>query len=503
MSTTTTLPPPISHTRAPSSSNSDTTATADTIDVEKTALDNVDLENPHHQTPLKLSDEPLEDPDVFHLPEKRPKLKRTWNLPTFSTHRRLIATMALVNLGLLALGLALQWWDDLPIIGYMLVGNIFVAVLVRQQRFVNFLFKFATLTGTVLPLNVRWALGKIYHFGGLHSGCAVSALVWLILFTISATIQLANGVPEGEKGPSEITVFITYLVLILLAVMIFMALPQNRSKYHNSFEATHRFLGWTVLLIVWVHTIFLIRDYKGDDVSHAKAFFTSVTPYLLAFITLSIASPWFYLRKVPVKVSKPSNHVVIVQFEEGVKDAFPGSSSAISVSPLYEWHSFANIPKPHMKGFRLVISRAGDWTSSIIDKPPTHFWIRGIPTAGVANIEVLFRKVLYVCTGSGIGPVLPHLLAKDVPSKLFWSTRTPEVTYGHELVQEIYDASPDAVVHDTTLLGKPDMVATAYRMAKECDAEAVIVISNQKLTRKIVYGMESRGIPAFGAIWDS
>lgn len=41
------------------------------------------------------------------------------------------------------------------------------------------------------------------------------------------------------------------------------------------------------------------------------------------------------------------------------------------------------------------------------------------------------------------------------------------------------------------------------RLVREFNAEAVCVISNQKLTRKIVYGMTSRGIPAFGAIWDS
>ena len=139
----------------------------------------------------------------------------------------------------------------------------------------------------------------------------------------------------------------------------------------------------------------------------------------------------------------------------------------------------------------------------MIDKPPSHFWVRGIPTAGVANVEKLFHKVLYVCTGSGIGPVLPHLLAKEVPSRLFWSTRTPVETYGEALVDEILEASPDAVVHDTTVYGKPDMVHMAYSLAKESGAEAVIVISNQKLTRKVVYGMEARGIPAFGAIWDS
>lgn len=173
------------------------------------------------------------------------------------------------------------------------------------------------------------------------------------------------------------------------------------------------------------------------------------------------------------------------------------------MSPLYEWHSFANIPKPDSNSFRLIISRAGDWTSNIIDKPPTHVWIRGIPTAGVANIEVLFHKVLYVCTGSGIGPVLPHLLAKQVPASLFWSTRNAVDTYGQPLVDEIYDACPDAIVHDTRKLGKPDMVEKTYQLVKERECEAVIIISNQRLTRKVVYGMESRGIPAFGAIWDS
>lgn len=56
---------------------------------------------------------------------------------------------------------------------------------------------------------------------------------------------------------------------------------------------------------------------------------------------------------------------------------------------------------------------------------------------------------------------------------------------------------------DTRKYGKPDMVKLVYRLVREFDAEAVCVISNQKLTRKVVYGMMSRGIPAFGAIWDS
>ena len=55
---------------------------------------------------------------------------------------------------------------------------------------------------------------------------------------------------------------------------------------------------------------------------------------------------------------------------------------------------------------------------------------------------------------------------------------------------------------DTRVQGKPDMVKLTYRLVKEFVAEAVCIISNQKLTRKVVYGMMSHGIPAFGAIWD-
>lgn len=67
----------------------------------------------------------------------------------------------------------------------------------------------------------------------------------------------------------------------------------------------------------------------------------------------------------------------------------------------------------------------------------------------------------------------------------------------------LYMFVTDLVSVDTRKYGKPDMVKLTYRLVKEFEAEAVCIISNQKLTRKVVYGMMSRGIPAFGAIWDS
>ena len=107
-----------------------------------------------------------------------------------------------------------------------------------------------------------------------------------------------------------------------------------------------------------------------------------------------------------------------------------------------------------------------------------------------------------MATGSGVGPCVPHLLSGKVPSKLVWSTRNPRKTYGN-LVDEILSVQPDAVIWDTDNNGRPDLVKLAYQAYNDFDAEAVIVISNKKLTWQVVYGMESRGIPAYGAIWDS
>jgi hypothetical protein len=59
------------------------------------------------------------------------------------------------------------------------------------------------------------------------------------------------------------------------------------------------------------------------------------------------------------------------------------------------------------------------------------------------------------------------------------------------------------MIIDSKTSGRPDMVALSYRLYVESGAEAVFVISNPALTRKIVYSLESRGVPAYGPIWDS
>ncbi|MDO0932236.1 hypothetical protein QQY66_11225 [Streptomyces sp. DG2A-72] len=411
-----------------------------------------------------LRREAVELPPLTSLP------RRLLKHPRLMHHNRLAALVLTANLAFL-------WasWSPTPrTMGHAALANLALAVLVRQQYVINLFFRLATWAPPTWPLKIRWTLGKVYHFGGLHIGGALAGAAWFLALPLT-----------GADGALAV---VSWTLVALLAVIVATALPPFRSRHHDHFEKIHRFGGWSALALFWIHTLLSTPG--------------PVEVGVLAVVTFSVALPWLRLRKVDVRLERPSPHVVLARIDHG-ETPFAGSSTAISRSPLKEWHSFANVPAPGESGFRLTISRAGDWTGAFIDDLPSRVWVKGITTAGVANIETLFKKVVYVATGSGIGPCLPHLLAAEVPSRLVWATRDPRTTYGDALVDEILAVQPDALIWDTSRHGKPDMVRLAYAAYRDFGAEAVICISNKKLTWQVVHGLERRGIPAYGAIWDS
>ncbi len=119
----------------------------------------------------------------------------------------------------------------------------------------------------------------------------------------------------------------------------------------------------------------------------------------------------------------------------------------MSVSPLTEWHSFATISVPGEKGYSAVVSRAGDWTSETISNPPKELWVRGVPCYGVVRVTPLFRRVLLVATGSGIGPIAPVVFAKKTKLQLLWTAPAVRKTFGDKLVDSLYAANPNAVIY--------------------------------------------------------
>jgi hypothetical protein len=356
---------------------------------------------------------------------------------------------------------------------------------------------------TSTPLSIRRHFARIYHNGGVHSGCAVSASIWWVIFAIEATRYHVRKIPFPDRhyNVNTATIVMTYLVLALLFGILGMAYPTVRMRMHDQFEWTHRFAGWTTLGLVWVHLIVATMSLVEGDIGPALA----KTPglYLIVVITMSIASPWVRLRKVKVVAEPLSRHAVRLHFDFYTPPKSSSAAIRITDRPMVEWHAFATIFEPGKKGFSIIVSRAGDWTGKLIDNPPTSIWTRGTPASGVLAIAPLFKKIVLVATGSGIGPCMPVILENEVPCRILWSTKNPLKTYGQEILSSIYKTDPDALVWDTDERGRPDMVALAYQMYRESDAECVCVISNAKVTGMLVYAMESRGVPAYGPVFDS
>jgi hypothetical protein len=439
----------------------------------------------------------LDLPVVGNAPEVLPLPRRILKHPRLMHYNRLVVLVMTINGGLLVRGVAADWWmsdgADLDALALAAQANLAAAVLFRQQYVLNALGWLVTRPPTSWPLRVRWALGKYYHFGGLHVGAAVAGTLWYLILVVSMIRDAIALEGAGVGLASSAQLFLGLTIATTFTVMVVMALPRLRAVHHDRFEVTHRFCGWAALVLVWFNTLLFV----DGDLLAAPAFW---------LIVLSVGMavwPWLLLRRVPVSVERPSSHAAILRLDHGVPPAV-GTTRPISRSPFVGWHHFANVPAaPGATGYRMLVSRAGDWTSELIDEPPTHVWVRGIPTVGVANVRKLFTKVVIVATGSGIGPVLGHLLDTSVPSRLVWVTKNPRLTYGDAFVDEIQAAHPDALIWDTGTFGKPDVWQLAYDAYVESGAEAVVCVANRTVTWDVVHGFERCGIPAFGPIWDS
>ncbi len=422
-------------------------------------------------------------------------LRRLSKHPRLTPYHRLIVAVLAINAAVLAQeggGWRLEDGSALSACAALTLVNFAAAVLIRQQHVLNVLFGLAGRAPRAWPLWLRWSVSKVHHVGGIHAGAALAGTAWLCAFAAVAITHPA--------AVSDTAMALTCCLVALLLGVVACAAPPVRSRAHNVFELSHRFGGWSAIGIFWALTVDLaLQRHAGGAVA---AVASDWHVWVLALVTASIASPWLRLRRVRVTVERPSPHAAIVH----VHGAPPACTSAVGISrsPLREWHAFATVTTPGRPGYRLLVSRAGDWTGRFIDDPPTHIWTRGVPVAApMAKAALLYDRVVYVVTGSGIGPCLGQILAARVPAQLVWSTRNPRATYGDALVDEVEAAQPDAVIWDTTERGKPDLLRLARRAYEQSGAEAVFVVSNQPTTRHLVHGLERLGIPAFGPIFDS
>jgi hypothetical protein len=217
-------------------------------------------------------------PDVCAAPEVLPFPRRIQKHPRLMHYNRLVVLVITVNVAWAAHGVAANWWTldgaDLGALALVARTNLVAAVLFRQQYVFNALGWLVTRAPTSWPLRVRWALGKYYHFGGLHVGAAVAGTLWYLILVVSMIRDAVAGV--GEASSAQMLLGLT--IATTFTVMVVMALPRLRAAHHDRFEMTHRFCGWAALVLVWVNTTLFV----DGDLLTAPAFWLVVLSVVMA-----------------------------------------------------------------------------------------------------------------------------------------------------------------------------------------------------------------------------
>ena len=442
--------------------------------------------------------------ETASLPSKRahPLWRRTRH-KLLNAYQRLFSLVLLGNMaGVITIMLlkrnAHPFGPSLADLATATAANVTAAILMRQEYVINFLYTALCWTPMWMPLRYRRVIAKFYHFGGVHSGSAVSATIWFTLYTVLLTKQYADGV---FRDVAVLT--ITYMLVCLLILICIFAIPRFRFSSHNLFELLHRYGGWLAVALFWAEVLLVAVKQSDQPGSDSLGILVVKTPsfWFLVAITFFIILPWLRLRKVQAWPEILSGHAVRIHFNYARIGLVMGIR--IANSPLREWHPFATIPEADGSSFSVIVSDAGDWTRKQITQPASSYWVRGIPLVGVLRMACVFKRVVVVTTGSGIGPCLSLLIAHSIPCRILWSSKDPLQIYGQGTINAVTRSDPEAMIINTKTSGRPDMVGLTYHLYKESNAEAVFVISNISLTQKIVYAMESRGVPAYGPIWDS
>ncbi|XP_072150334.1 adenylate-forming reductase 06235 isoform X2 [Setaria viridis] len=362
----------------------------------------------------------------------------------FTVYKRLFVLCFALN----AVGLALAATGHFPYArGHAAVfamGNILALTLCRSEAVLRAVFWLAVaLFGRPwVPVVVKTGVTAILQsLGGVHSGCGVSSLAWLAYALVRAQLQRRDGMTPRE------VVGVASAILGLLALSC----------------------------LVWVFVV-LSAGYDPTTASYVRLTGAALVKrqelWLATAITFFTVLPWLTVRRVPVTVTARSSHASVITFQGGVKAGLLGR---ISRSPLSEWHAFGII-SDNGDTHAMLAGAVGDFTRGLISDPPTRLWVRGVHFAGLPYLLNMYRRATMVATGSGICVFMSFLIER---------------------------LRGRVVVHDTAVMGRPDVAALAVDAARRWGSEVVVVTSNPEGSRDVVTACNKAGIPAFGPIWDS
>ena len=417
----------------------------------------------------------------------------------FTVYKKLFALCLALNMVFLALALNGNFPYGKRKAAAFAIYDVLVLTMCRSEIFLRLVFwcTVKALGRSRVPIWVKAATTSfLQSIGGIHSGCGVSSVAWLV-YALALTLK-------NRKNTSLEIIGVASAILSLLFFSCLTAFPQVRHLHHNFFERAHRFAGWTALALLWAFVV-LAASYDAESKSYDKLTMATLVRqqeiWLTSMVTALIVIPWVSVRRVPVSVTSPSGHASIIKFAGGVKAGLLGR---ISRSPLSEWHAFGIISE-NRDSHVMLAGAVGDFTRGLVSDPPNHLWVRRVHFAGLPYLINMYGRVLLVATGSGIAVFLSFLLQPcNAEVCLLWVTKSVDQNFGSEIKEMLSgQKAGKMLIHDTAVSGRPDVAKLAVEAAKSWKAEVVIVTSNPQGSRDVVNACMAERIPAFGPIWDS
>ncbi|KAF5316939.1 hypothetical protein D9611_003994 [Ephemerocybe angulata] len=445
---------------------------------------------------------PSAEPKPQLSPPPRKKLAKVsrwirWQL-WFNTYRKFF--MVVITFNVLSMILAVTGVWDYPrrYTGAMVLGNLYTAILIRNEMFGRFLYLVVTTCFAKWPpLKFRLAMtSTLQHLGGIHSGCATSGFIWLICRVV---VILVN-----HKQNHDSVLAVGVITNVIVGISVASAFPWVRNTHHNIFERHHRFMGWLGLIATWIFVI-LGDSYDlrtgtwnpdGLRILRQQDFWFAVG------MTVFILIPWFTIREVKVDVEIPSPKVAILRLRRGMQQ---GLLARISRSSIMEYHAFGIISEGKNADYHyLICGVQGDFTKSLVEDPPTRIWTRELKFAGVSNSSTLYKRGIRVCTGTGLGAALSTCL-QDPNWYLIWIGSNQEKTFGPTITGLIKrNIGPERLTlwDSKERGGRPDVMKLIREVYHSWEAEVVFITSNFQGNKEMMEGCKEANIPAFGTLWD-
>jgi NAD(P)H-flavin reductase len=306
-----------------------------------------------------------------------------------------------------------------------------------------------------------------------------------------------------------ISLAISSILLTLLFIIILTAIPPFRNKFHDTFEISHRYLGWSCLGILVLQQTRFQFIIALNQAYPLETLLTNPVLLMLTLMILSIFLPWISVQCFDkFRMHCPSDGVLIVTFP-GMADV--GTFARISLDGV-EWHSFSVAETSFNKQtgeseINLIIAAVGDWTKNLIRQVekgslPKRLWVRRVKPPGFMFSINAYSRVVVIATGAGIAPILPHVIKNGHKLCILWIGDNHQETYG-EKIFSILCAHPRCTIFDTGVHGRPNVGELAIQTVREFRAQAVFCVSNKAVTSDVIKACLAKGIPAYGASGDS